>query len=217
MANWFSEMPPLVQALIVGDESQMLDCLNISQEKVDEPDKEYNRTPLCWAIKYRHFRIVQILVENGANVNRKVQGEWTPVELAIISGCTDIVNYLLEHGADITLDKTESALSWTEKDSYSDMVFFLKDFELKSNHPDKKENGLIKEFHENGNLSLRVTFKNGKRDGLMEEWHENGNLLYRAYFKDGIQDGLMEEWHENGNLSQRVNFKDGKKDGMWEE
>ncbi|MBQ3035107.1 MAG: toxin-antitoxin system YwqK family antitoxin, partial [Alphaproteobacteria bacterium] len=37
-------------------------------------------------------------------------------------------------------------------------------------------NGILKEYHENGNLDRVVTFENGMLEGIAKGYYENGNL-----------------------------------------
>ena len=79
-----------------------------------------------------------------------------------------------------------------------------------------KGNGLYEEWHENGQIKQRCTFKNGKIDGLIELWHNNGQMCKRCTFKNGTYDGLCEEWYNNGQMRKRCTFKNGELDGLRE-
>ena len=61
-----------------------------------------------------------------------------------------------------------------------------------------------------------MTDKEEIKDGLLEEFHDNGQLKYRGNYKYGKRNGSWEEFHENGNLHQKGNYKNGKRDGLWE-
>ena len=45
----------------------------------------------------------------------------------------------------------------------------------------------------------RINYKNGKQEGIVEEWHENGQLSSRVNYKNGIKEGLKEKYDRNGN------------------
>ena len=68
-------------------------------------------------------------------------------------------------------------------------------------------------YHENGQKSEEVKFKDGKEDGLFTDWYENGQKKGKVTFKDGKEDGLGTLWHENGQKKAEVTFKDGKRIG----
>jgi serine/threonine-protein phosphatase 6 regulatory ankyrin repeat subunit B len=54
---------------------------------------------LYFAADEGRLPIVQMLVEHGAEVNPKTKGGWTPTDVAIHSGFSDVVKYLHERGA----------------------------------------------------------------------------------------------------------------------
>jgi ankyrin repeat protein len=59
-------------------------------------------TPLAYATLYGYTRLVQILVEKGANVNYQISGfnNATPLHLALRGGNQDVVRMLMNCGAD---------------------------------------------------------------------------------------------------------------------
>jgi len=80
-----------------------------------------------------------------------------------------------------------------------------------------QEEGLWELFDFNGNIRLRIPFKEGKEDGIEEVFGENGNIKWRTQYKGGKEDGIMEEFYENGNIESRTSYKEGKIDGIVEE
>ena len=76
--------------------------------------------------------------------------------------------------------------------------------------------GVSTEYHENGQLDLKITYKDGVKDGLTENYHGNGQLYYKTIYKDGVKDGLSEGYHENGQLMKTFTHKDGRLHGLWE-
>ena len=64
-------------------------------------------------------------------------------------------------------------------------------------------------YHENGQLSTKVSLKNGKPDGLWEGFYENGQLKERGNIKDLEQDGLWEYFDDGGNLTKTEEYKGG--------
>ena len=59
-------------------------------------------TPLFYAAKAnKDLRIVRCLVSNGANVNKKVYDELTPLHASASKGVLSIIRYLVEQNADI--------------------------------------------------------------------------------------------------------------------
>lgn len=83
-------------------------------------------------------------------------------------------------------------------------------------HRGNKQNGVYEEWHEDGQLFWRCSYREGHKDGLEECWGRDGVLLWRENYKNGNRDGLCEEWDENGQLKARKNYKDGWLDGLCE-
>ena len=77
-----------------------------------------------------------------------------------------------------------------------------------------KKHGLQEWYHENGQLSLRVNYKDGKEDGLEESYQENGQLWTKSNWKDGELDGYFEVYAPNGQFDYKDCYKNGKKTDM---
>ena len=58
-----------------------------------------NNTALMVAAYKGHFKVVEFLVDNGADVNARDKRGRTPLTLALENGYTDVVKYLKKHGA----------------------------------------------------------------------------------------------------------------------
>jgi len=80
-----------------------------------------------------------------------------------------------------------------------------------------QEEGLWELFDFNGNIRLRIPFKEDKEDGIEEVFYESGNIKWRTSYKEGKIDGIEEMFYENGNIESRTSYKDGKEDGIEEE
>ncbi|XP_070797043.1 2-5A-dependent ribonuclease [Pituophis catenifer annectens] len=61
------------------------------------------------AVKKGKLELVQQLVEDGADVNAKVENGWTPLHSAVQRNSEEIVNFLLENGADPFAKKDNGA------------------------------------------------------------------------------------------------------------
>jgi len=73
-----------------------------------------------------------------------------------------------------------------------------------------QEEGLWELFDFNGNIRLRIPFKEGKIDGIWEYFYGNGNISMRIPFKGGKEDGIVEEFDEHGNIVETTLWKNGK-------
>ena len=76
--------------------------------------------------------------------------------------------------------------------------------------------GVSTEYHENGQLDSKITYKDGELNGLAEGYDENGQLKSKGNFKDGKFNGLSKWYHENGQLMKTFTHKDGRLHGLWE-
>ena len=76
-------------------------------------------------------------------------------------------------------------------------------------HDNKPYSGWGKEMYDSDQAFRLVEIKDGKPDGLMIEWHQNGQKWGEATFKDRKPVGLFLRWHENGQKAAEATFKDG--------
>ena len=58
-------------------------------------------------------------------------------------------------------------------------------------------------------------FSGGPPDGPYETYHDNGQLWLRGTWKDGMWDGPIELYHENGEVRDKGTYKDDEKCGEW--
>ncbi len=66
----------------------------------------YNRTPLCIAVARDDLAVAELLVAYGADVNYTYldgNDEIAPLHIAAIGGNTEMINFLLDNGADVNI------------------------------------------------------------------------------------------------------------------
>ena len=68
---------------------------------IDTVDDWTGKTALHYAAEYGHLEIAELLLANGANVNRRDDDKATPLYFAAVSGFVDVARLLLDYGADI--------------------------------------------------------------------------------------------------------------------
>ena len=68
--------------------------------------------PLTAALYKRHFRVANLLREHGAIVDIRGQAGWSPLHMASSQGYTDMIRWLLDHGADVNA-RTDSSFLYT--------------------------------------------------------------------------------------------------------
>ncbi len=74
---------------------------------------------------------------------------------------------------------------------------------------DTPYSGWGKEMYDSDQAFRLAEIKDGKPNGLMIEWHENGQKAGEGTLKDGEPHGLYLRWHENGQKAAEATLKDG--------
>ncbi len=74
--------------------------------------------------------------------------------------------------------------------------------------------GSAVEYYNNGQLSLKKSFKDGKLDGKTTEWYPNGQKKLEVNFKDGVLVGNYSSWYYNGNKYLSLNYVNGGLEGL---
>ncbi|KAH7191406.1 ankyrin repeat-containing domain protein [Fusarium oxysporum] len=68
-------------------------------QKLLDNNKEENKSPLRWALQYRHLRAASLLIRYGADINEHNDDGWTPVIEATKTKNYDMVRFLINEGA----------------------------------------------------------------------------------------------------------------------
>ena len=92
--------------------------------RADIEDKN-SITPLHYAVQQGHEEVAKILINAGANVNKKMspeQWEWTPLHVAVKYKFVEMVRLLVRNGADINARdaKGGTPLSYATENTFSD-------------------------------------------------------------------------------------------------
>ncbi|XP_066457236.1 fibronectin type 3 and ankyrin repeat domains protein 1 [Eleutherodactylus coqui] len=88
----------LHRAVNMNDEDAVLKILQSGHVKVDIPDK-LGFSPLMIAAQRGYFRIVQLLIDHGADMNKENGSGKNSLILACFAGHLDVVEYLRQQGA----------------------------------------------------------------------------------------------------------------------
>ena len=86
-----------------GMTSSVLRMLNMKSIDVEarEGGKEDGMTCLMTAARFGRLDICRLLIENGAQMEAKYNGSWSPLHWAVIRGDIQIICLLCDRGADI--------------------------------------------------------------------------------------------------------------------
>jgi len=75
--------------------------------------------------------------------------------------------------------------------------------------------GLVKWYHENGNVFQTVTYNKGILNGKRQVYYENGKLKTEENYKEGKKEGKWKGLYENGNAKEIGYYENGQKEGVW--
>lgn len=62
----------------------------------------------------------------------------------------------------------------------------------------------------NGNVYIKVNFKNGLKNGWAMKYFENGQVKNKAFYKNGRLEGVETEYYNNSKPHYESNYRDGK-------
>ena len=93
-------------------------------------NNHFHVAPLHSACAVSNYDLVEILIENGANVNAKQMDGFTPLHAAALQGQTKIARLLIEAGADITAktDNGQSPLSMASEKDFKEVAELIKEY-----------------------------------------------------------------------------------------
>jgi len=81
---------------------------------------------------------------------------------------------------------------------------------------DPPKDGVYVEKWADGTTKLEAHYKDGKLDGLLRRWHENGQLAAHEEYAEGKWEGRRAAWWENGQLQMDWQYHEGKlREGTW--
>ena len=151
-------------------------------------------------------------------VNKKVLYQPENKNAVSVTVCDQVLtidNYL-------HLDKSNSILEIFSKknifDSQYEIVFWITGkFKSDNTNPNKKNQGFLREWYDDGSLYIEYQFKNGKKNGTQKKWYLNGQQEILYFYKNGKLNGTQKKWHENGVLKYKINYLNDVQHGKSEE
>ena len=79
-----------------------------------------------------------------------------------------------------------------------------------------KKNGFYLEFHPNGQLAVRTSYRADAIDGMYSAFHENGATKAHGLYRAGRRTGKWEEWAEDKRPTLTAAYVDGRLHGRLE-
>ena len=130
-----------MKQLITEEDFKYINC----QDKL-----AYNRTPLHKAVNHKHIhqkfeKVVQYLLEQGADVNAKDTFGRTPTHIAVLMGQSEIVKILVEKGARLDVKDVfgNNTLQCASKSGYTYIAKYLKEIMENPNPTFEKNMGIV--------------------------------------------------------------------------
>jgi len=78
---------------------------------------------------------------------------------------------------------------------------------------DTEQNGLLKKYGYNGNVTSTVAIHNGVKDGIETGFDERGRTIWKLNYINGKQEGQQYAYYPNGDVMVTYNYKSGVKHG----
>ncbi len=142
-----------------------------------------------------------------------------------------IINYTkgLKNGLRITYRKGEIVAENFENDIKQGLTtYYYPDSTIYKTIPfeDGRENGLAKEYGDDGRVTMLTTYKKGyivsrerinrldtqgRRQGLWKFFYDNGRVKLEGKYSNDLKDGFFKEYDENGRLVATTKWVEGEK------
>lgn len=84
----------------------------------------------------------------------------------------------------------------------------------KSNYLNKIENGILKKYYDNGQLSSEAVYVDGTVNGLYNIYYQNGVKWMEYTMVNSQINGLLRAWYNNGSRMSQALYKDGRRNGI---
>lgn len=116
------------RAAMIGDKKQLANDLRDNKNNINQLDK-YLRSPLHLASEYNKPQVIDILLNNGADIESEVPGGLTSLHIATLSDATQAVSKLIDLKAKVNKqdDKGYTALHMASESGNLSIVQLLLD------------------------------------------------------------------------------------------
>ena len=76
----------------------------------------------------------------------------------------------------------------------------------KANSTNIDNDGILREWYDNGQLFLEFNMLNGIKNGICKKWHSNGELMLIYNYNKGRLHGNQKKWYSNGKMRAEWNY-----------
>ena len=174
-----AEADAFVKAAGNGDNAAVTGFLKKYSGSIDIFDVRVyvHQTALMRAADGGHKDIVELLLKNGADINKKNESGWTALTVAAENGNTDIVDLLLKNGADInTCDSGWSLLMGAAWNFHVDTVKLLLERGAPINDKDNRGETVLMQIQ--GQLERLLADQNIDSN-IRNEWIEKSRQIIK--------------------------------------
>lgn len=85
----------------------------------------------------------------------------------------------------------------------------------KVTHKNGVFHGLWIQYWENGQLFKKINYVDGKNHGHAVVYYQDGQLMWEGYYDNNKEKGLWVTYWDNGQLDRTGFYKNGNKEGKW--
>lgn len=123
-------------------------------------------------------------------------------------------NYLLIDKNSPTITIAEDKFKYVE----GNFIFYISgEYSQKKSSASILNNGILREWHENGELYLEYNMKNGIKNGACKKWYDNGKMEILYYYSTGKLHGNQKKWYSNGIKRGEWNYQNDNLHGISKE
>ena len=79
---------------------------------------------------------------------------------------------------------------------------------------DTEQNGLLKKYGYNGNVTSTVPIHNGVKDGIETGFDDHGRVIWKLNYINGKQEGQQYAYYPNGDVMVSYTYANGRKHGL---
>ena len=115
------------------------------------------------------------------------------------------------------IDKNNPYIELKHNYVYLEGEFVLRisgEYKNTKNTSNRSDNGILREWYDDGQIYLEFSMTNGIKDGICKKWYDNGQLQMIYNYSSGKLNGNQRKWFPNGDLRAEWNYLNDKLHGL---